>query len=109
MESVTDMWLTLRHWVLDMRNRFLPYILQKTDKGPPWIRSKHRRARLVKNVVFFLFKANRTPVTLSVYKAESKRLLKLMRISIRQYESKLADELIQSETFLCAYPEKSGP
>ncbi len=55
LESVTDMWLTLRDWILDLRNR--------------------------------------SPASLSIYKAESRRLSKLMQISWRQYESKLADEV----------------
>ncbi len=52
-----------------------------------------RRARQAKQVAFFLFKTNPSPATLSVYKAESRRLSNLMRLSRRQYDSKLADEM----------------
>ncbi len=45
LESVTDMWLTLGDWILDLRNRFVPYGPKKTGKDVPWIRSRHRRAR----------------------------------------------------------------
>ncbi len=47
----------------------------------------------MKQVAFFLFKTNPSPDNLSVYKAESRKLSKLMRISRRQYKSKLADEV----------------
>ncbi len=93
LESVTDMWLTLRDWILDLRNRFVPYSPKKTGKDVPWIRSRHRRVRHAKQVAFFLFKAIPSHATLSVYKAESRRLSKLLRISRRQYESKLAVEV----------------
>ncbi len=42
LESVTDMWLTLRDWILDLRNRFVFYSPKKTGNGFPWIRSRHR-------------------------------------------------------------------
>ncbi len=45
----------------------------------------------MKQVPFLLFKSNPSPASLSVYKAESRRLSKLVRLSRRQYESKLAD------------------
>ncbi len=48
LESVTDMWLTLRGWILDLRNRFVPYSPKKIGEGVPWIRSRHRRARQAK-------------------------------------------------------------
>ncbi len=35
LESVTDMWLTLRDWILDLRNRFGPYGPKKTGKDVP--------------------------------------------------------------------------
>ncbi len=35
LESVTDSWLTLRDWILDLRNRFVPYSPKKTGKGVP--------------------------------------------------------------------------
>ncbi len=35
MESVSDMWFTLRDWILDLRNRFVPYSPNKTGKGVP--------------------------------------------------------------------------
>ncbi len=35
MESVTDMWLTLRDWILDLRNKFVPYCIKKRGKGAP--------------------------------------------------------------------------
>ncbi len=76
LESVTDMWLTLRDWILELRNRFVPYSPKKTGKSVPWIRSRHRRAKQTKQVAFFLFKANPSRATLSVYKAESRRLSK---------------------------------
>ncbi len=78
---------------MDLRNRFVPYSPKKTSKDVPWIRSRHRRARQAKQFTFFLFKANPPHATLSVYKAEYRRLLKLSWISRRQYESKLADEV----------------
>ncbi len=93
LESVTDMLLTLRGWILDLRNRFVPYSPKNTGKDVQWIRSRHRRARQAKQVAFFLLKANPPHATFSVYKAESRRLSKLMRISRRQYESKFADEV----------------
>ncbi len=46
-----------------------------------------------KQVAFFLFKANPSHDTLCVYKAESRRISKFIRVSRRQYESKLADEV----------------
>ncbi len=91
LESVTDMWLTHRDWILDLRNRIVPYSPKKTGKDVHWIRSRHRRVRQAKQVAFLLFKANPCHATLSVYKAESRGLSKLLRISRRQYESKLAD------------------
>ncbi len=93
LESVTDMWHTFRDWILDLRNKFVPYSPKKTGKGVPWIKSRRRRVRQAKQVAFFLFKTNPSPATLSVYKAESRRLSKLMRVSRRHYESKLADEV----------------
>ncbi len=95
LESVTDMWLTLRDWILDLRNRFVPYSPKKTGKDVPWIRSRHRRARQAKQFAFFLFKANSScyHATLSVYKAEYRRYSKSSWTSRRQYESKLADEV----------------
>ncbi len=56
LESVTDMWLTLRDWILDLRNRFVPNGPKKIGKDVPWIRSRHRRARQAKQVAFFPFK-----------------------------------------------------
>ncbi len=44
-------------------------------------------------LAFFRFKANPSHATLSVYNFQSRRLSKLLRISRRQYESKLADEV----------------
>ncbi len=78
MESITDMWLTLRDWILDLRNRFVPYCPKKTNKGVPWIRS--RRVRQAKQVAFFIFRTNPSHAILSVYKAESRRLSKFVRI-----------------------------
>ncbi len=33
LESATDMWLTLRDWTLDLRNRFVPYIPRKQARA----------------------------------------------------------------------------
>ncbi len=66
LESITDMWLKLRDWILDLRNRFVPYSPKKTGKDVPWIRSRHRRARQAKQFALFLFKANPSHATLSV-------------------------------------------
>ncbi len=103
LESVTDMWLTLRDWILDLRNRFVPYSPKKTGKGVPWTRSQHRRARQVKQFVFSLFKAYPSHATLSVNKAESRRLSKLLRISRRQYDSKLTGEVKFNSTRVFAH------
>ncbi len=93
LESVTYICNTFKDWILDLRNKFAPYSPKKTGKGVPWTRSRHRRVRQAKQVAFFIFKTNPSPSTLSVYKAEFRRLSKLMRLSRRRYESKLADEV----------------
>ncbi len=35
LESVTDMWLTLREWILDLKNRFVPYSQKNNGQGLP--------------------------------------------------------------------------
>ncbi len=42
---------------------------------------------------FFLFKLNPSTAALSVYKAESRRISKLVRFTRRQFESKLVDDV----------------
>ncbi len=86
------MWHTLSDWILDPRNKFVPYSPKKTGKGVPSIRPRHRQARQAKQVAFFLFKINPSPDTLSVYKAESRRLSELVQLSRRKYDSKLDDD-----------------
>ncbi len=80
--------------------RCVPYSPKKTGKDVPWIRSRHRRTRQAKQVAFFFFfKACPSHVALSVYKSESRRLSKLLRISRKEYESKLADEVKSNRRF----------
>ncbi len=86
---ITSMWHTLKDLILDKSCRFGPYSPKRTGKSASWIKSQSRRARQVKHIVFFLLKSNRSPATLSLYKADSRRQSKLMRFSNCQCEEKL--------------------